>query len=108
MAQIAQRFGIDLKNALASDMELLADFFQRAAAAIVEAEAQLQNLALTLGQAIQHVFHLLLEQLMAGGIGGSPRGMIFDEITQVGGVFLANRRLQTDRLLAGLYDLAHL
>ena len=34
--------------------------------------------------------------------------MIFDEITQVAVVFLANRRLETDRLLADLDDLAHL
>ena len=38
MAQLAQRLGFDLANALAGDLELLADFFERAARAIAEAE----------------------------------------------------------------------
>src|SRR5713226_1934570 len=107
MAQFAQGLGLNLTDALAGDVELFAHFLQRAAAAIVQAEAQLQHFALALGQAIQHIFHLLLEKLVAGGVGGSQRGMIFDEVAQVAVVLFANGRFEADRLLADFYDLAH-
>ena len=91
MAQFAQGLGLNLTDALAGDVELFAHLFQRAAAAIVQAEAQLQHFALALGQAVQHILHLLLEQLVAGGVGGSQRGMIFNEVAQVAVVLFANR-----------------
>ena len=46
MAQLAQRLRLDLADALAGDAELAADLLERAAAAVFEAEAQLQHLAL--------------------------------------------------------------
>ena len=100
MAQLAQRLRLDLADALAGHFELFADFFERAAAAIVQPEAQAQHLSLALGQAAERVLDLLLEQLMAGGLGWGERALILDEVAQVAVVFLADRRLQADRLLA--------
>src|SRR5579884_4200107 len=108
MAQLAQSFGLDLANALAGDVELLAHLFQRATAPIVQAEAQLQHFALALGQAVQHVLNLLLEQLMARGLGRGQSCVVLDEVAEMAVFFLANRRLQADRLLADLDNLAHL
>src|SRR5258708_27639679 len=71
MAQLTQSFGLDLTNTFACNMELFADFFQRAAAAVVQAEAQLEHLALALSQAFKHIFHLLFQQLVAGSISRS-------------------------------------
>src|SRR3546814_15942098 len=50
MAQLAQRLGLDLANALAGDVELLADFFERVVGVHVDAEAHPQPLGLTRGQ----------------------------------------------------------
>src|SRR5579875_179251 len=108
MAQLAQSFGLDLANALAGDVELFAHLFQRAAAPIIQAEAQLQHFALALGQAIQHILNLLLEQLMARCLGRCQGGVVFNEVTQVAILFLTNWRLQANRFLADFDDLAQL
>src|SRR5438132_4340909 len=89
-------------------MELFADFFQRAATAVVQTEAQLKYLALALSQALKHIFHLLFQQLVAGSISRSKCRVIFNEVTQVAIIFFAYRRLQAHRLLADLDNLAHL
>ena len=46
MAQLPQRLGLDLPDALARDREVLAHFFQRVLAAILQAEPQPDNLLL--------------------------------------------------------------
>src|SRR5579884_1984983 len=98
MTQLTQSLGLDLTNTFTRYMELLANLLERATAAIVQTKAQLQYFALALGQAIKHILHLLLEQLVAGSVGWSERRVILDEITQVAIIFLANRRLQAYRL----------
>ena len=40
VAELAQRLGLDLADALARDVELLAHFLERAGAAVLDAEAQ--------------------------------------------------------------------
>src|SRR5579863_4378217 len=107
MAQFAQGLGFDLPDAFASHFELFAHLFERAAAAVVEAKTQLQYLALAVGETAKYVFHLLLEQLMAGRIRWRQRRLVLDEIAQVAVVFLADGHFQADRLLADLDDLAH-
>ena len=57
MAQLAQRLGLDLADALAGDVELLADFFQRVVGVHVDAEAHAQHLGLARRQAGEHVAH---------------------------------------------------
>src|SRR5262245_66695664 len=69
MAEFAERLGFNLSDALTGDLELAANFFQGAAPAIVEAEAQAQNFLLADGQRAERVLHLLLEDLVAGGLG---------------------------------------
>src|SRR5438045_2994425 len=44
VAQLAQRLGLDLADALARDLEVLADLFQRVVALLADAEAHAQNL----------------------------------------------------------------
>ena len=50
VAKLAQRLGLDLADALAGDVELLAHLLQRAGAPVLQAEAQLQHAPLTPGQ----------------------------------------------------------
>ena len=44
MAQFAQRLGFDLADAFARHGEVLADFFERVLAAVLQAEAHLDDL----------------------------------------------------------------
>ena len=66
VAELAQGLGFDLADAFTGDVELLADLLQRAGAAILQAEAQAQDLFLTRGQGLEHVGQLLLQQGPAG------------------------------------------
>ena len=68
MAQFAQGFGFDLADAFAGDVVLFADFFQRARIAIDQAEAQFEDLAFALGQAIEDIAQLILQQAEAGDV----------------------------------------
>src|SRR5499427_727326 len=54
MAQLAQRLGLDLADALARDVELLADLFQRVVGVHVDAEAHAQNLRFARREAGEH------------------------------------------------------
>src|SRR5919201_657161 len=87
MAQLAQRFRFDLADALARHVELAPDLFERARASVLEAEAQLQHATLAEREALEHALDLLLEQLVARR---------------------ADRRLERDRFLRDLHDLADL
>src|SRR5205823_5221516 len=108
MAQLAQSLGLDLANTLTSHVKLFTNLFQSATATIVQTKAQLQNLTLTLGQAIKNILHLLFEQLMAGCLGRCQGSVVLDKVTQVTILFLTDRRLQAHRFLADLDDLTHL
>ena len=61
MAQLAQRLGLDLADAFARDVELLADLLERAGTAVLDAEAELEDLLLTRGEGGEHVHELLLQ-----------------------------------------------
>ena len=63
VAQLAERLRLDLPDALAGHAEVLADLFQRATAAVLQPEPQLQHAPFTIAQRAQHVFHLLAQEL---------------------------------------------
>src|SRR4051812_10970239 len=108
VAQLAERFRLDLADALARDAELATYLFERPLAAVVQAEAKLEHAALAAGEAVEHFFDLLFEQLEGGHLGRRGRALVLDEVAEVAILFLANRRLQRDRLLRDLLNLAHL
>src|SRR4051794_11502363 len=83
MAQLAQRLGLDLADPLAGDVELLADLLEGPGAAVLEAEAELQDAALAAGQRVEHCLHLLLEQLVGGRLGGGEGPAVLDEVAEV-------------------------
>src|SRR5438105_6468375 len=108
MAQLAQRFRLDLPDALSRDVELAADLFERARAAVFETEAQLKHAPFAAGEAFEHALDLLLEELVARGVARGEGLVVGDEVPEVRVLFLADRRLERHRLLRDLHDLADL
>ncbi len=53
MAQFAQRFGFDLADALAGDGEVLAHFFERVLAAILQAKPHFDDLFFARAESLQ-------------------------------------------------------
>ena len=68
MPQFPECLRFDLPDALTGHVVHLADFFQGSFVAIHQAETHLQDLALTFGEARQHIAKLLLQQTVAGDI----------------------------------------
>jgi len=54
VAQFAQRLRLDLADALSGDVELLAHFFERSGATVLQTEPELQHASLAAGQRIQN------------------------------------------------------
>jgi hypothetical protein len=79
----AERLGFDLPDALARDPELAADFFERARVAISKAEPQLQHFSFAFGQAAKHVAQFVAEQAKARYVERTFGGLVFDEISEV-------------------------
>src|SRR5438128_2629269 len=108
VAELAEGFSLDLADALAGNAKLATHFFQGAGATVLQAEAQLEHLALALGERAEHRADLLLEEVVRGCVRGRDCLGVLDEVAQVAVLFLADGRFQRDRLLADLEDLAHL
>src|SRR5947207_1341314 len=96
VAQLAKCDRLDLADALAGDAELDADLFERAVAAIFQPIAQLNDLALALGQLLQYLFDLLAQHRGSGGIGRRRDSVVLDEIAHATLALLAHRHLQRE------------
>src|SRR4030067_15102 len=59
--ELAQGLGLDLADALAGDLELLADLLEGVLVAVAQAEAHLEDPALAVRQRFQGLLDLLLE-----------------------------------------------
>src|SRR5215213_1870156 len=108
VAELAERLGLDLADPFAGDVELLADFLEGPRAPVLEAEAQLEHPSLAACQRVQNALHLLLQELVRSGLRGSEGSTVLDEVAEVGVLLLADRRLEGNRLLRDLDDLADL
>src|SRR5258708_10332212 len=108
MAQIAQRLGLDLRDAFARDGEILAAFLERVLAAVADAEAHLDHLFLARRQRLQDLVRLLLEVQVDHRVRRGYDLAILDEVAEMRILLLADRRLQRDRFLRDLQDLPDL
>ena len=63
MLQLADRLGFDLANALARDVELFADFFERVVGAHLDAETHAQHLGFAWCQAVEMSTDHTLEEV---------------------------------------------
>src|ERR1700687_807373 len=80
MAQLAQRLGFDLPDALARDVELLADFLQRVIGVHLDSEAHPQHLGLARRQRIQHVLAYVAKAGVDRGVDRRHRARVLDEV----------------------------
>ena len=55
MTQLCKRLALDLADTLARDAELATDLLERARMAVLQAEAQADDLAFALGKAVEHL-----------------------------------------------------
>src|SRR5437773_1396546 len=98
MAKLAQRLRLDLTDPLASDPELLADFLEGPATAVLQAEAELENVAFPCRKGSQDIVDVFAKQLVGHCVDRGLGLAIFQEIAQPGVLFLADGRLEGDRL----------
>jgi len=61
MAELAQRLGFDLPDALARHGEVLPHFFERMLAAVLQAEAHLDDLLFARAEGLQYLGRLLTQ-----------------------------------------------
>ena len=71
-----------------------------------EAVAQLDHLALALGQRVERLAHALLLQVLARFLEGLQDRVVGDEVAELGFVLVADRFLQRDRQLGDAEDVA--
>ena len=103
MLQLADGLGLDLADALAGDLEDPADLFERVGVAVADAVAQLDDLALAVGQRLEHLLDLVLEHLLRGGADRALGRLVLDEVAEVAVLALADRAVEADRVLADLH-----
>ena len=102
MTQLAQRFGLDLTDAFAGHIELLADLLKRVRLAVGQTEAHPQHLLLARGQRGQDLLKLLTQQRV-GRLLRRLRGLVvLNEVAQMAVLLLTDRRFEGNRLLRNL------
>src|SRR5512143_3116701 len=106
--ELAQGLGLDLADALARHLELLADLLERVLVAVAQAEAHLEDPALALRERLEGLLDLLLEVDVDDRVGRRGDELVLDEVAEVAVLLLADRRLERDGLLGDLDDLADL
>src|SRR5262245_42413766 len=102
MAELAERLGLDLPDALPRHREALADLLEGVLALLADAEAQPEDLLLLGRERGQRPLDLAREVLAQERVVRRPRALVLEEVTQFG--VLADRRLQRERLPRRLED----
>ena len=108
VAQLAQRLGFDLTDALTGHVELLADFFQCVVRIHVDAETHSQYFRFAGGQAGEHFLGGFAQAFVDRRIHWRIHRGVLDEIPQMRVFIVADRRLHGDWLFGYLQDAAHL
>src|SRR5690242_17026065 len=93
MAKLAQRLRLDLTYALARDVELLADLFQRVVGVHLDTEAHAQHLGLARSERVEHVLGDTAQAGVDRRLVRRNRRLVLDEIAEMGIVVVADWRL---------------
>src|SRR5881409_1228979 len=83
MAELAQRLGLDLPDALAGDGEVLADLLERMLATVRKAEAQPQDLLLARRERVEDLVGLLAQGQTDDRLHRRDDLLVFDEVAEM-------------------------
>src|SRR5512133_1812535 len=108
VAQLPERLRLDLADALARHLEVLPDLLERVVALLADAEAHAEDLLLARREGGEHLPGLLGQVHVDDRVRGRDERLVLDEVPEVAVLLLADGRLEADRLLRDLEDLAHL
>src|SRR5436190_18278296 len=106
--ELLQRVVLDLTDALARHAEGAADLFERARLLALEAEAELDHLALSLRERLQRLLDVLTAERQRGLLVGRLGQLVLDEVAELRLLLLADRLLERDGVLRHPKNLAHL
>src|SRR5262249_40875009 len=106
--QLAQRLRLDLADALARHAELLADLLEGVVGVHADAEAHAQHALFTRRERSQNAGRRLAKVRLDRRVDRQDGVLILDEVAKMRILLVADRRLEGDRLLGDLQDLAHL
>src|SRR5438105_4676733 len=109
VTKLAERLRLDLADALARHVEVLADLFERVLLAVrAEAVAEFDDDLLARAQGRQHRVGHLPQVRRDDRVGGADARLVLDEVAEVRVLLLADGSFERDRLLRQLEDGAHL
>src|SRR5439155_5270763 len=104
--QLADGFGFDLADTLASHLEDAADLFQRVGVTVPQAVAQFDDFSLAVRQRLEDDVNLLLEHLGGGRVDRVVGASILDEVAEITVFAFADRPIQADRMPRDFQDSA--
>ena len=100
MLQLADGLGFDLADALAGDLEDVADFFQRVAVAVAQAVAELDDLAFAVAERLEHLGDPAAEHFLRGADGRAFGRAVGQQVAEVAVFAVADRPVEADRVAA--------
>src|SRR5262245_44114134 len=81
--QLSDCFRFNLTHALACYFEDATDFLERVGVTVADAVPQLDDLALAVGQGLEHLLDLVLEHLLRRGLDRIVGLFVLDEVAEV-------------------------
>src|SRR5580692_9279161 len=106
VTELAEGLGLYLADALAGDLEGLADLFEGVFGAVFEAETHLDHTLFARGQGAEDLRGVLLEVDADDGVGRRDGHAVFDEVSKVRVFLFSDGSFEGDGLLGDLEDLA--
>src|SRR5438045_9661637 len=108
MAQLLERLGFERPDTLPGDREPRADLLERVVGALADAEAEAKDLLLARRERREYLARLVAQVDAHDRVCRRDDGLVLDEVAEVRVLFLADRRLERDRLLRDLHHPPHL
>src|SRR5689334_12545466 len=100
MLQLADGFGLNLPDTLASDLENAADLFEGVGVAVLEAIPQPNDLSLAPGECLQQVVDLLPQDALIGTVDRIVAGLVLEELAKARILTVTHRPVETHRMAA--------
>ena len=100
LLQLANRFGFDLTNALASHFENVAHFFERITVTIAKSITQLDDLTFAITKSFQYVIDAIAKHFLPRADRWAFRGPIRQQVAELAVLAVSNWSIQADRIAA--------